>query len=65
MEVGHVVSLKNDVMLILPKLVDYEKFNKWPKEVVWINNASKWVYESILSDYVKESIEKYVRLIMK
>ena len=58
------MALKNDVVWTLPKLVDYEKSHRWQKEVVQINNASEWVYGSILGDYVKKNIEKYIRLIM-
>jgi len=52
------MGLKVEVVWVLPKLVDYGKSHKWPKEAVWFNNASKWVHGSMLSDYVKRSIEK-------
>jgi len=48
----------------LSKLVDYEKFHKWPKELVWIINANKWGYGSILSVFVERMIVKYVKMIM-
>ena len=43
MEVGYVMGLKNDVVWILPKLVDYGKSHKCPKGVVWISNASEFM----------------------
>ena len=49
-------GLENDVVWILPNLGDYGRSNKWSKEVVWFINASKWVYGSILGDYVKKNI---------
>ena len=64
MEVGYVIGIKMDVMWIWTKLVNYGKSHKWPKEVVWINFVNKWVYGSILANYVKKNIEKCVRLMM-
>ena len=43
-----------DVKWILSKLIDYDKFNKWLEEAVWINYVRKWVYGSIFSVYVKK-----------
>ena len=34
LEVGCASSLKNGIVWVLPKLVDYEKSYKWPKAVV-------------------------------
>jgi len=54
-----------NVMWILPNLVDYGKIHLWPWVVGWINWASKQAYGSILSAYVKRSIEYSIRLIME
>ena len=55
--VGYVMSLKKAVMWILPKWVEYERFHKWLKEVIWINDVSKWVYGSILCDWMRKNIK--------
>jgi len=51
-------------MWVLPKVLDYGKFYKWLEELVWIINANKWGYGSILGVFVERMIVKYVQMIM-
>ena len=46
------MGLEKDVMLILPKLMEYEKSRKWLEVVVWINDVNEIMEAS--SDYVKK-----------
>jgi len=42
LEVGYVMGLKMTVMWILPKLMEYEKSHKRPKDVVRINYINEF-----------------------
>jgi len=57
MDVGYAIGLEVGIVWIFPKWVDYENFHMWPKWFVGINYVSKWVYESIMSNYVKKNIK--------
>ena len=54
----YAMGLKKDVMWVLPKLVEDRKSHKWAKEIVWINDVSKWFHGTISSDYMYKNIKK-------
>ena len=64
-DVGLNIWVNMDVMWILPNLVDYEKSHLWPWVIGWMNYASKETFGSILSAYVKRSIEYSIKLIIE
>ena len=58
---GWILTQNNDITWVLSNLVDY-KISKVIKRGCLVYLSSKWVYRSILSDYVQEQKNIYMGL---